>query len=280
VTAADTIGGSAMKAMSIDVVGVPPLLPNISPHGNAFDDCTIGVPCSRSSGVLRRHRAVRVVGQRAAAEHVDSHRRGVTSSSITPGDLEIWGTPDATTGPLNVQLTVTDATGATATNTFPLKVSPLLQTSFLANGTLATAYSQTLRMIGGTSTYTAGQTGGQFPSGVTLNPGTLLVTGTPNESGFFSPIVTFADSASHTLRVTEFLPIAGAGGISINNNGDLGSTDRRIAAGGGDADVWWAIERYTVDFRQLHVSGEGGRFEQRCQFRRAAVHAERDDDLH
>ena len=74
----------------------------------------------------------------------------MTLSRIAPGDAELWGTPTAL-GPYNVQVTVTDAGGATATNTFPMSVSRLmLSPSSLPNATIDTVYSQTLRIIGGT----------------------------------------------------------------------------------------------------------------------------------
>ena len=93
---------------------------------------------------------------------------GVTGNGITPGDVELWGTPSAT-GTSSVELTVTDADGATATNTFQLKVSPLLQTSFLKNATLGVAYSEALRVIGGSTPYTAAQTGGMLAAGLALD---------------------------------------------------------------------------------------------------------------
>ena len=47
-----------------------------------------------------------------------------------------------------------------------MNVSPLLQTTFLSNGTIGVAYSQTLRVIGGTSPYSAALTAGQLPAGL------------------------------------------------------------------------------------------------------------------
>jgi hypothetical protein len=46
VTATDTNHVSSSKLMSIDVIGTPPSLPNFSPYGGLFDDCTLGSTCS------------------------------------------------------------------------------------------------------------------------------------------------------------------------------------------------------------------------------------------
>ena len=46
VTATDTNHVSYSKLMSIDVIGTPPSLPNFSPYGGLFDDCTLGSTCS------------------------------------------------------------------------------------------------------------------------------------------------------------------------------------------------------------------------------------------
>ena len=71
---------------------------------------------------------------RPAAGHVDPVRQRHDEQFVTPGDVQLWGTPTAM-GDYSVYVTVTDADGATATNTFPLRVVPLVQTAFLSNGT-------------------------------------------------------------------------------------------------------------------------------------------------
>src|SRR5439155_23140544 len=72
--------------------------------------------------------------------------------------------------------------------------------------------------------YTGAQGPGQLPAGIAFNSPTLQATGTPAESGYFSAVFTFTDSASHTLKVTNSLFIGGGTStISINNSADLGS---------------------------------------------------------
>ena len=39
------------KNMSIEVVGATPVLASVTPYGQRFDDCTIGVPCTLGVGV-------------------------------------------------------------------------------------------------------------------------------------------------------------------------------------------------------------------------------------
>ena len=182
------------------------------------------MPCSRSVGVFSGGTAPFTWTASGLPAGMSIRTGdGVTSSWITPGDVELWGSPDAT-GTFSVQLTVTDATGATATNTFPLKVSPLVQTAFLPNGTVGTAYSQTLRVIGGTGPYTARADRRAARGRAHRQRGTLVVSGTPIESGKFNPAFTYTDSAGHTLQSDRSMTVNGGGSnVSINTNSDLGS---------------------------------------------------------
>lgn len=134
-------------------------------------------------------------------------------SLSTSGALS--GTPQ-TTGNFDVQITVGDSTGETAavstyltlTVTFP----PLqITTSSLNNGQDTVAYtSQTLTATGGTamefppsdraSMYVWSATG--LPTGLTLSSSGVL-SGTPTESGTYSPQVTVADAAGNVPSVTQ-----------------------------------------------------------------------------
>src|SRR6185436_19396745 len=123
VTAKDSLNVSYQKNVSITVLPAVATLPAVQPSGSTFDDCTIGVPCSRFAVVLSGGQAPFAWGVSGLPAGMSMRTgSGVTSNATTPGDAELWGTPTAL-GVFNVTVTVTDAVGATASNTFPLRVS-------------------------------------------------------------------------------------------------------------------------------------------------------------
>ena len=131
VTARDSASVSYTKTMSIDVVGAAPTLPSVAPSSSSIYDCTLGVPCTRTISVQSGGTAPFTWTATGLPPGMSIRSgSGTTLSWVTPGDAELWGTPTAT-GTYNVELTVTDALAATATETFPMSVSPLLQTTFL-----------------------------------------------------------------------------------------------------------------------------------------------------
>jgi hypothetical protein len=72
-----------------------------------------------------------------------------------------------------------------------------------AQAAINAGYSQTIRVIGGTRPYTGAQLAGQLPAGLTFDPTTFVLSGTPVESGFFSPVFVFTDANNLSYRVTE-----------------------------------------------------------------------------
>jgi hypothetical protein len=143
---------------------------------------------------------------------------GVTSRDTAPGHAELFGNP-GTLGTFNVQLTVTDATGATSTNTFPLTVSPLAPDADNEDdANLGTAYQRNYRVIGGTAPYTASLLGHSYPAGMTLT--NLTVSGSPLEDGLFLPVLNAADSAAHVFHGQDF-GRAGAEDCLVVSQNDL-----------------------------------------------------------
>jgi hypothetical protein len=121
-----------------------------------------------------------------------------------------------TTGNFNVQITVTDSTGDTASvsayYTITITFPPLqITTSSLNSGQDTIAYtSQTLTATGGTamefppsdrpSMYIWSATG--LPTGLSLSSSGVL-SGTPTQSGSYSPEITVADVAGNVASVTQ-----------------------------------------------------------------------------
>jgi hypothetical protein len=77
--------------------------------------------------------------------------------------------------------------------------APVIQTTSLPAGTAGTAYSQTLTASTGTPPYTWSVSSGSLPPGLSLDPTTGVVSGTPTQPGSFSFTAQVADSSDSIL---------------------------------------------------------------------------------
>jgi hypothetical protein len=174
---------------------------------------------------------------------------GATTGTIT-------GTPTAS-GTFSFPITVTDNTGGSATITFNLIVNPaiLAITTIppLFNGNVGTAYAQTFSASGGVPPYTWALISGSAPAGLSLDPITGILQGTPQSAGTSSFTLQVTDKAGTsvsqnysidvkqpalTLTVAGTLP-AGAVGVSY-------SQKLPVAASGGTPPYSWSIVGSTV----------------------------------
>ena len=229
VTATDSGSASYSKTMSIDILSVPMTLPTVLPRGssfqtNFFDDCSLGSPCVLDASVTAGGRAPFTWSASGLPPGMSARTgSGNTTSWIAPDNLEIWGGPTAT-GTFPLQLSVQDVDGRSATNTFNLRVSPLGLTEFVQGGTVGTASSTYLRVIGGRLPYTAAIVARRLPLGLTLHPTALTVSGTPTEAGQFAPVLEFTDADGMKLRLTNYVFIgSGASTVFVNTGEDFGT---------------------------------------------------------
>src|SRR5262249_32633549 len=123
----------------------------------------------------------------------------------------VSGTP-STAGTFTVSATVTDAAGASAKQTYTIKIAPpplVIPTASAPNGTVGTAYSVTFSPQGGTAPYTFTATG--QPSTLTMSASGTL-SGTPGAPVQFTVAVTVKDAngltATRSYSVTIVLPTA------------------------------------------------------------------------
>jgi hypothetical protein len=155
----------------------------------------------------------------------------VISGSLPPGltflttststSAEITGTPTVL-GTSNFTVQVTDSSDASVTQALSITVNrppPLsVATGSLQDGTVNTAYSQTLQASSGTQPYTWSITTGALPVGLTLNSSNGVIFGKPIATGTYDFTVQVIDSSKPTPQIaTANLSITITQGSTVNS---------------------------------------------------------------
>ncbi|WP_377162888.1 putative Ig domain-containing protein [Prosthecobacter fluviatilis] len=125
----------------------------------------------------------------------------------------LTGTP-TTTASATFTITATDANGCTGTRSYTMAPAcPVITVTpaTLPNGTVNTAYSQPLASSGGIGTITWSISSGSLPAGLSLNPATGVISGTPTSTSASTFTVRATDSnactGSTTYTVTPACPV-------------------------------------------------------------------------
>jgi len=158
----------------------------------------------------------------------------------------ITGTPTAS-GSYTVSVRVTDSQSGAATRSFSLTITGLTITtaSPLSPGTASLPYSLTLSATGGTPPYTWAASPG-IPPGLTINPSTGVIAGTPSTAGSFSFTVQVTDSKGQAATQNYTLTINPAP-LTITTvpplfNGIVGTAYlQTFSASGGTPPYAWSI---------------------------------------
>jgi len=152
------------------------------------------------------------------------------------------------------RLLFTGGTGGTGTgggtNGGGTTVAPLaVSTSALPGGTVGVGYSQTLTASGGTAPYTWALSSGTLPAGLTLNPSTGSIAGSPTAAGAATFTVRVTDSkattATRSLSITVTAPVTAVPGAFGKSSPSNGAKDRSTTL-----TLSWAassgVQRYEV----------------------------------
>src|SRR6266513_396369 len=131
---------------------------------------------------------------------------------------------------------------------FALGDTLAIDSTALPGAILQTPYSASLRAAGGSGARTWSVIAGTLPSGLSLNPATGTISGTPTAAGNSNFTVSVADSGTPTKSVMTTLSlsvVAVAPLLAVANslpNGNIGGPyDAVLTATGGKAPYTWAV---------------------------------------
>jgi hypothetical protein len=164
----------------------------------------------------------------------------------------ISGTPTTPGGPTNFSVKATDSglpSPQTKTQALSITVVPVLSitTTSLPNGTVQTAYSQTLQSSGGSGPVTWSITTGTLPVGLALNSATGAITGMPTTPGTSNFTVQATDAGTPQQTATQFLSIKiNPAVLAITTtsvpNGALNTAySATLQSSGGTPPVTWTV---------------------------------------
>ncbi|HLH16921.1 MAG TPA: putative Ig domain-containing protein [Bryobacteraceae bacterium] len=169
--------------------------------------------------------------------------------SLNPATGAITGTPTGTSNG-NITVKVTDSSTPlpqTASASIPLTINPstlTITTKSLPNGAVASAYSATLVATGGVTPYT--WTAGGLPNGLTIDPVSGAITGTPTAPGTSNLTIKVTDfenpaqSATTTLSLVITSPLLTITTTSLNS-GIVGQAyNMTMTATGGTTPYSWS----------------------------------------
>jgi hypothetical protein len=175
----DSASKTANKSLSITINASPNITTGFLPNG------TVGVTYSQTLSVTGG---------------TSPYTWSIVSGSLPAGlslssSGVVSGTPTAAGGPTSITFQVADLTSATATKSLSITITtpPSISTGSLPNGTVGTAYSQTLTATGGATPYTWTIASGTLPAGLSLSSNGVI-SGTPT---------TASGPTSITLKVTD-----------------------------------------------------------------------------
>lgn len=136
----------------------------------------------------------------------------VSILNMVPSTGRYEGLP-VSAGTYSFTVAATDTDGRTAQGVFSHTIGgPPILSPTLPGGTISQAYSAGLMVAGGTGPYSFQLATGSLPTGLTLAPGTGVISGTPTAIGSFSFGVTVTDSSglnhtqSYTVQILNAFP--------------------------------------------------------------------------
>jgi hypothetical protein len=185
---------------------------------------------------------------------------GITLNPST-GTLQGTATAPSTQ---TISVTATDSAQATAHASLALTVDNLvISNTTLPSGVVGVAYSTVLGVSGGQTSLVWGISAGSLPAGLTLNPNSGLISGTPTGAGtsVFTVNVTYTPSGINVQKQFSLI-VSLTSGLTITTSATLPAAiintayTQTLAATGGKPPYTWSVVAGTLP-SQIHLSSAG-----------------------
>lgn len=196
-------------------------------------------------------------------------------AGLTSSGCSIQGIP-TTTGTSSVTITVTDSSKPAQTVTVQnsLTIAPsgsLSIKAILPKAVLGKNYNAAINVTGGKAPYAFSVTTGSLPAGITLNPTTGVLSGTPTSVGAAGFVIQVTDASSPTQSATKQLglvvlycpnaqsmpALSGTPSASCANNAMLNGSYAYLFQGYDDA-VAGVLNYHTASVGGIYADGVGG----------------------
>ncbi len=168
----------------------------------------ISLACATSTGQVGVAYSSALVATGGVPPYTFSIITGSLPAGLTlnPSTGAITGTP-TTSGTFNFTAQVVDSTGkaagtTTANCSIVISPPPIYLTCPTGTGQVGVGYSSALVATGGVAPYTFSIISGTLPAGLSLNPSTGAITGTPTTAGTFNFTAQVVDSTGKAAGTT------------------------------------------------------------------------------
>ncbi|MCX6857001.1 MAG: Ig domain-containing protein, partial [Verrucomicrobia bacterium] len=176
-------------------------------------------PSTLPSGVIGTSYSQTITSTGGVAPYTYNLTTGTLPSGLSLSSAGvISGTPSTANGTgTSITVQARDVYGCVATRIYSLQICPAiaLSPSSLINGTVGSAYSQTITATGGASPYAFTLASGVLPGWATLSSSTGIISGTPNSVTTASFVIRATDAngcaATQSYSVTPVCPT-----VSVN----------------------------------------------------------------
>jgi len=184
ITATDSASSTGSQGYSVVISGSLPISPTALPAGTLN---TAYSQIIKASGGIAPYNYAVTSGALPMGLGLNA------STGVLSGTPTMDGTDSFT-------ITATDSASNAGSKGYAVVISgPLpITPATLPAGAVTTAYSQTITASSGVAPYTYSVTSGALPAGLTLNPSTGVISGTPTTSNTYGFTITATDSASNT----------------------------------------------------------------------------------